>query len=381
MGKVRTVLSCRDCGQQLAQWAGRCPGCGAWGTIEEGWRSRPPRATPLETLAHEDADERRVSTGLPGHRSRSRRRAGALHRGPARRGARHRQVDPSPPDGGQLVGRRAPLPVRVRRGVAPAGLGPGAPARDRRLEPVVRVGPRAPGRGGGRSFRTALPAGGRFDPGAPRSRGGPGAGRTVAGPGVRGRAGGVRQGRGDLGPGDRARHQGRRPRRPPSARARRGRGPGVRRRSAFGAADALGRQEPVRGRGRGGLVRDDRVGPARDRPRRPPATRRGRARRGHGAAARGSPRARGRGSGARLPGRGHGPAAGERSRSPEVPAGRGGARQRRPGPRALGRVRGRRREVPGSTTRPATSRWPPRSPRRPPACLRRPRRRSWARSG
>src|SRR5215216_1532268 len=66
MGKVRTVLSCRECGQQLARWAGRCPGCGAWGTIEEGGFRGSSSAGPLETLAHEEADERRVSTGMPG---------------------------------------------------------------------------------------------------------------------------------------------------------------------------------------------------------------------------------------------------------------------------------------------------------------------------
>jgi len=66
MGKVRTVLSCRECGQQLARWAGRCPGCGAWGTIEEGGVRSSSSGGPLETLAHEDADERRVSTGLHG---------------------------------------------------------------------------------------------------------------------------------------------------------------------------------------------------------------------------------------------------------------------------------------------------------------------------
>jgi Rubredoxin metal binding domain len=64
--KVRTVLSCRDCGQQLARWAGRCPGCGAWGTIEGSGGGSATLHVPLETLAHEDADERRVSTGLPG---------------------------------------------------------------------------------------------------------------------------------------------------------------------------------------------------------------------------------------------------------------------------------------------------------------------------
>jgi DNA repair protein RadA/Sms len=35
MGKVRQVLSCTGCGQQVAQWVGRCPGCGEWGTVEE----------------------------------------------------------------------------------------------------------------------------------------------------------------------------------------------------------------------------------------------------------------------------------------------------------------------------------------------------------
>jgi len=64
VGRVRTVLSCRDCGQQLAQWAGRCPGCGAWGTIGSAGPGGP--ALAVQTLGHEDADERRLPTGLPG---------------------------------------------------------------------------------------------------------------------------------------------------------------------------------------------------------------------------------------------------------------------------------------------------------------------------
>lgn len=64
MGRSRTFLSCRECGQQLAQWSGRCPGCGSWGSIEEGpGLSGSPT---LETLVHEDADEERVSTGFAG---------------------------------------------------------------------------------------------------------------------------------------------------------------------------------------------------------------------------------------------------------------------------------------------------------------------------
>jgi DNA repair protein RadA/Sms len=35
VAKTRAVFVCSACGQQLAQWAGRCPGCGAWGSIAE----------------------------------------------------------------------------------------------------------------------------------------------------------------------------------------------------------------------------------------------------------------------------------------------------------------------------------------------------------
>jgi DNA repair protein RadA/Sms len=66
VGKVRSPLTCRDCGQQLAQWAGRCPGCGAWGTIEE--RSAGTATAPLafDTLAPRPDEERRIATGVAG---------------------------------------------------------------------------------------------------------------------------------------------------------------------------------------------------------------------------------------------------------------------------------------------------------------------------
>ncbi len=70
MGKVRTIHVCGGCGQQLAQWSGRCPGCGAWGTIGE----RAPvaavghaiGAAPVDDLRHREAGERRVSTAWTG---------------------------------------------------------------------------------------------------------------------------------------------------------------------------------------------------------------------------------------------------------------------------------------------------------------------------
>jgi DNA repair protein RadA/Sms len=35
VAKTHAVFVCSGCGRQLAQWAGRCPGCGAWGSVAE----------------------------------------------------------------------------------------------------------------------------------------------------------------------------------------------------------------------------------------------------------------------------------------------------------------------------------------------------------
>ena len=69
--KVRSILACSACRQQVSQWVGRCPGCGQWGTIDEvraagGASSRAGRAAALSTLASAPDDERRVSTGFAG---------------------------------------------------------------------------------------------------------------------------------------------------------------------------------------------------------------------------------------------------------------------------------------------------------------------------
>ncbi|HEU4356106.1 MAG TPA: AAA family ATPase [Actinomycetota bacterium] len=66
MSKVRTLLACTSCGQQLAQWAGRCPGCGAWGTIQERSGSTGAARIDLQTLEHDGGVERRVPTGFAG---------------------------------------------------------------------------------------------------------------------------------------------------------------------------------------------------------------------------------------------------------------------------------------------------------------------------
>jgi len=68
MGKARTLHACSECGQQSAQWLGRCPGCGAWGTIEAraAVGTAPRSTTPRLTLAAGGGSERRVATGFAG---------------------------------------------------------------------------------------------------------------------------------------------------------------------------------------------------------------------------------------------------------------------------------------------------------------------------
>ena len=66
MGKARTLLSCSACGQQVGQWVGRCPGCGAWGTVEQRNPGTASVSVSLASLQHEASGEPRASTGIPG---------------------------------------------------------------------------------------------------------------------------------------------------------------------------------------------------------------------------------------------------------------------------------------------------------------------------
>jgi DNA repair protein RadA/Sms len=63
-------MACTECRHQVSQWVGRCPGCGAWGTIEQ---AQPPvaapslaQAVPSVALSAGDDDVDRVSTGFDG---------------------------------------------------------------------------------------------------------------------------------------------------------------------------------------------------------------------------------------------------------------------------------------------------------------------------
>ena len=66
MARPRTIFTCSDCRQQVAQWVGRCPGCGAWGTIESASGASTGPAAPVVMLGGSPVVEPRVATGIAG---------------------------------------------------------------------------------------------------------------------------------------------------------------------------------------------------------------------------------------------------------------------------------------------------------------------------
>ena len=46
MAKVKSVYACTACGYESPRWVGRCPGCGAWNTLEEGIVAQPEKGAP-----------------------------------------------------------------------------------------------------------------------------------------------------------------------------------------------------------------------------------------------------------------------------------------------------------------------------------------------
>src|SRR5436190_22144410 len=69
MAKAAVQHACTECGYSAGRWFGKCPGCGAFGTlVEEAPSAAGARASakPLLRLVDVDADEaERISTGVP----------------------------------------------------------------------------------------------------------------------------------------------------------------------------------------------------------------------------------------------------------------------------------------------------------------------------
>ena len=66
MARPRTFFACSDCRQQVAQWVGRCPGCGAWGTIETSVGVAAGPGSPVVMLGGSSSTDPRVPTGIEG---------------------------------------------------------------------------------------------------------------------------------------------------------------------------------------------------------------------------------------------------------------------------------------------------------------------------
>jgi DNA repair protein RadA/Sms len=61
-------MACSACGHQVAQWVGRCPGCGAWGTVGQATPAvvHGERAAVRALVLPEEEPERRLPTGFDG---------------------------------------------------------------------------------------------------------------------------------------------------------------------------------------------------------------------------------------------------------------------------------------------------------------------------
>ncbi|MDQ4130820.1 MAG: AAA family ATPase, partial [Actinomycetota bacterium] len=70
MARTRSAFRCADCGHAQPRWTGRCPTCGAWGTLEQALlatangsaEGKTSQAGPISRVPLGDVD--RISTGI-----------------------------------------------------------------------------------------------------------------------------------------------------------------------------------------------------------------------------------------------------------------------------------------------------------------------------
>ena len=53
MPKVKSVYACTACGYETPRWVGRCPGCGAWNTLEESVAAVPEKSAAPKLAANQ----------------------------------------------------------------------------------------------------------------------------------------------------------------------------------------------------------------------------------------------------------------------------------------------------------------------------------------
>ena len=146
MAKIKSVYACTACGYETPRWVGRCPGCGAWNTLEESISAAAAPAAPAKIAANQrpgtgaaplllkDIPEDtalRTPTGISeldrvlGGRNRG-RRADA-----DRRGSGHRKEHAAAAGLRESGGGRKAGALHLRRGKRPADQAAGPAAGDR----------------------------------------------------------------------------------------------------------------------------------------------------------------------------------------------------------------------------------------------------------
>ena len=68
MARAALHHACTECGYSAGRWFGKCPGCGAFGTLveESAGTATGASAKPLLRLVDVEADEaERIPTGIP----------------------------------------------------------------------------------------------------------------------------------------------------------------------------------------------------------------------------------------------------------------------------------------------------------------------------
>ena len=149
MPRSTVTFVCTECGGETLRWAGQCPHCQAWNTLQEFQvkKAAPARRQEAQSpgrfasgAAHRGVarDRRARPPRLGRAEPRARRRDRPGQPGPGRRRAGRGQVDPA--DARRAPGRpsgwRGQGPLRLRRGVEPAGAhASGASRRPRSRHP------------------------------------------------------------------------------------------------------------------------------------------------------------------------------------------------------------------------------------------------------
>jgi len=78
MARIKSVYACTACGYETPRWVGRCPGCGAWNTLEESVAAAPEKspakmaanqrpgtgAAPMQLKEIPEDETMRVPTGI-----------------------------------------------------------------------------------------------------------------------------------------------------------------------------------------------------------------------------------------------------------------------------------------------------------------------------